>query len=65
MPVKIFCACGTEITKEVPLWDWKTRSVSWMDRNSPPCAACLESRMDSPTQSAPVSRNADVRQKER
>lgn len=42
MPVRIFCECGTEVTNEIPLWDRKTRSVFWMDQNSPSCATCLK-----------------------
>jgi hypothetical protein len=40
MPVRIYCQCGTDVTDTVSMWDFKTRSVFWMDQNSPACAVC-------------------------
>ena len=40
MAVRIFCTCGREITQEISLWDRKTRTVFWMDKHPPLCAAC-------------------------
>jgi hypothetical protein len=65
MPVRIFCECGTEITKEVSLWDRKTRSVFWMDEHPPSCAACEKRHVASPAMPArdPSPRDAEVRKK--
>jgi hypothetical protein len=40
MAVRIFCTCGAEVTKEISVWDRKTRTVFWMDEHPPLCAAC-------------------------
>jgi hypothetical protein len=40
MPVRIFCTCGAEVTKDISLWDRKTRTVFWMDEHPPLCPAC-------------------------
>lgn len=65
MPVKIFCKCGTEITKEISMWDRKTRTVFWMDEHPPSCAACQERQAAASTESAlgSGSRAAEVGKK--
>jgi hypothetical protein len=64
MTVRIFCKCGTEITDEISPWDRKTRTLFWMDQNSPLCAACRKPRA-SPASRAwpPNARGAEARKK--
>lgn len=42
MSVRIICKCGQDITDQIPVYDKKTRSVDWMDRNPPLCALCAD-----------------------
>jgi hypothetical protein len=44
MPVKVFCACGSDVTEEVPPLDRKTRTLEWFDTQSLLCAACRRIR---------------------
>jgi hypothetical protein len=65
MPVRIFCQCGTEVTDTVSMWDLKTRSVFWMDQNSPACTACSNRRVLVPDKPAwaPKSKGAEIKKK--
>jgi hypothetical protein len=47
------------------MWDLKTRSVFWMDQNSPSCAACLKPSAMSSVKRAlePNSSGVEVRKK--
>jgi hypothetical protein len=40
MPVKVFCACGEDVTAEISTYDKKTRSLFWFVVNPPRCASC-------------------------
>ncbi len=42
MSVRIFCECGKDITDRIPVFDKKTRTIDWMDRNPPVCDVCAD-----------------------
>lgn len=42
MSVRIFCECGKDITDQIPVYDKKTRTIDWMDRNPPVCDSCAD-----------------------
>lgn len=44
MPVKVFCACGTDLTNEVPALDKKTRTLEWFDVQALLCSDCRRKR---------------------
>jgi hypothetical protein len=47
------------------MWDLKTRSVFWMDQNSPACDACSNRRVLVPNKPAwaPKSKGAEIKKK--
>jgi hypothetical protein len=65
MPVRIYCKCGAEITGDISLWDRKTRTLFWMDENTPSCAACRNKTTVSSIQRdwQPATRAAEPRKK--